>query len=135
MYEAKTKETKASVKAFLDAQEPARRADCKKVAALMKDVTGASPKMWGTSIVGFGSRHFRYASGHEGDTCILGFSPRKAALTLYVPGLGTQTARLKRLGKHKSTGGCLYVSRLADVDLDVLREVLTEAVTSVSPDS
>lgn len=131
MAQAKTRQTKASVAAFLAAiDDPVRRKDCKTIAALMQDATGAKPKMWGTSIVGFGSYHYRYASGHEGDSCLTGFSPRKDALTLYLMlgGLDGHSELLKALGKHKASKGCLYIKKLEDVDLGVLRKLVNAAV-------
>jgi hypothetical protein len=131
MAQAKTRQTKASVAAFLAAiDDPVRRKDCETIAALMQDATGAKPKMWGTSIVGFGSYHYRYASGHEGDSCLTGFSPRKDALTLYLMlgGLDGHSELLKALGKHKASKGCLYIKRLEDVDLGVLRKLVNAAV-------
>ena len=124
MAETKTKPTNVSVDAFLDAvQHPVRRADGKAVRAMMERVTGEPPTMWGPSIIGFGSYHYRYASGHEGDSPRLGFSPRSANLVLYVGGFPEYEALLARLGKHKSSKACLYLNKLADVDLDVLEEI------------
>jgi hypothetical protein len=128
----KTKKTGASVKAFLDAvEDPEQRKDCKAIAALMKRVTGAVPKMWGASIVGYGSYHYRYASGREGDWFLAGFSPRKRDTTLYVmSGFEDDKVRdlLARLGKHKTGKACLYIKKLADVDLDVLEELVRTSV-------
>ena len=122
----KTKPTPASVNDFVKAiADPKRREDCLTLIALMKKATKCEPKMWGSSIVGFGDRHYRYESGHEGDTFILGFSPRKDALTLY---MSCETERLSetldRLGKHKTGKDCLYIRRLADVDPSVLATLL-----------
>lgn len=130
MAELKTKAHDASVEAFLDAvADERRRADGRAVLELMREVTGEEPKMWGPSIVGFGTYHYRYASGHEGDSCLTGFSPRKAALTLYVmPGFARFDEILGRLGKFKAGKGCLYLKRLADVDLAVLRELVAASV-------
>lgn len=130
MAELKTKAHDASVDAFLDAvADERRRADGRTVLALMREVTGEEPKMWGPSIVGFGRYHYRYASGHEGDSCLTGFSPRKAALTLYVmPGFDRFDEILGRLGKFKAGKGCLYLKRLADVDETVLRELIAASV-------
>jgi hypothetical protein len=130
MAELKTRETSASVEAFLAAvEDEARRADCRTVAAIMGEVTGEAPRMWGPSIVGFGRYHYRYASGHEGDACLTGFSPRKKELTLYLmPGLDALAPLLARLGKHKAGKGCLYVKCLADIDLAVLRELVAACV-------
>lgn len=97
---------------------------------MLERITGESPKMWGPSIIGFGSYHYKYDSGHEGDMCRLGFSPRKAELVLYVltedPG---QTEKLTRLGKHKTGKSCLYIKKLADVDMAVLEEIATDALS------
>jgi hypothetical protein len=122
MAETKTKPTQVSVDSFIDAVEnPVRREDARVVLAMMGRITGQAPLMWGPSIIGFGSYHYRYDSGHEGDAPRLGFSPRKAQLVLYVlsewPG---QADLLARLGKHKTGSSCLYINKLADVDLTVL---------------
>lgn len=95
----------------------------------MKRVTRQAPKMWGSSIVGFGSYHYKYASGHEGDMCLTGFSPRKEALTLYLSlGSGSYGELLQKLGKHKTGKGCLYIKNLEDVDLKVLEELVKKSV-------
>ncbi|MCL6729868.1 DUF1801 domain-containing protein [Sphingomonas hankyongi] len=100
-----------------------RRADGKAVRAMMERVTGQPAKMWGPSIVGFGTYHFRYTSGHEGDSPRVGYSPRSANLVLYVGGFPEYEALLGQLGKHKGSKACLYLNKLADVDLDVLEEI------------
>ncbi|MDA1009947.1 MAG: DUF1801 domain-containing protein [Chloroflexi bacterium] len=124
MAEIKTKPTDVSVDAFLDGVEhPMRRADGKAVHAMMERVTGEPAVMWGPSIVGFGSYHYRYASGHEGDMCRVGFSPRSANLVLYVGGFPEYEALLAKLGKHKRSKACLYLNKLADVDPAVLEEI------------
>ncbi len=130
MYQLKTTETSAPVQQFLDAvADEAKRADSWKLVEMMAKVTGAEPKMWGPSIVGFGSYHYRYESGHEGDMCVLGFSPRKAAFSLYLScQIDRHAALLAKLGKHKTGKGCLYVKRLADVDLKILETLLAEGV-------
>jgi len=129
MAELKTKRTKANVAGFLDTLDEDRRRDCKKLVALMKKVTQAAPAMWGPSIVGFGSYRCKYASGREIDWPVVGFSPRKQALTLYVMAGFTGYADLmKRLGKHKTSKSCLYIKRLEDVDLDVLTELVERSV-------
>ena len=130
MAEPKTKKTDASVEAFLDAvADPRRREDAGAVLALMKRITGEVPKMWGPSIVGFGSYTYTYASGRTGDWPIVGFSPRKQALTLYVmPGFEKDADLMKRLGKHKTGKSCLYLNRLADVDAGVLEELVRRSV-------
>jgi hypothetical protein len=124
MAEIKTKPTDASVDAFLEAvAHPVRRADGQAVRAMMARVTGEPAVLWGPSIVGFGRAHYRYASGHEGDACRVGFSPRSAKLVLYVGGFPEYEALLARLGKHKTSKACLYLTRLADVDPVVLEEI------------
>jgi len=130
MAEPKTKKTDASVEAFLDAvADPGRREDARAVLALMKRITGEEPKMWGPSIVGFGSWTYTYASGRTGDWPIAGFSPRKHALTLYVmPGFEKDADLMERLGKHKTGKSCLYLNRLADVDAGVLEELVRRSV-------
>jgi hypothetical protein len=125
MAETKTKPTQVSVDDFLDAVEhPVRRADGKAVDALMRRVTGLEPAMWGPTIVGYGSYRYLYESGHGGEACRMGFSPRKAELVLYVlndrPELDAQLAQL---GKHKTGKACLYIKKLADVDMDVLERI------------
>ena len=125
MAETKTKPTDVSVDAFLDGVgHPVRRADGKALRALMERVTGEPATMWGPSIVGFGLYHYRYASGHEGDACRIGFSPRSANLVLYVGGFPEYEALLARLGKHKCSKACLYLNKLADVDQAVLEEIV-----------
>lgn len=125
MAEIKTKPTKVSVDAFLDGVErPGRRADGRALRAMMERVTGEPAVMWGPSIVGFGAYHYRYASGHEGDMCRIGFSPRSAHLVLYVGGFPDYEALLARLGKHKRSKACLYLGKLADVDPAVLEEIV-----------
>jgi len=134
MAELKTKATAVSVEDFLDAvPDPVRRADGKAVAALMARVTGKEAKMWGPSIVGFGSYHYKYDSGHEGTMCRVGFSPRKAELVLYVlDGNGDQSAQLAALGKHKTGKGCLYIKKLADVEMDVLEELVRDKLSRMN---
>lgn len=124
MAELKTKATDVSVDSFLDAVEhPVRRSDGKTMRALMERITGEPAVMWGPSIVGFGSYHYRYATGHEGDMPRIGFSPRKASLVLYVGGFAEYDDLLARLGKHKGSKACLYINKLADVDMEVLEEI------------
>ena len=129
----KTQPTSASVDAFIDAvADPQMRADCRAVAALMAEITGAEARMWGDSIVGFGSYHYRYASGREGDFMETGFAPRRRALTLYVvAGFADCAELLGRLGKHATGKSCLYVRRLADIDQEVLRELVARSVARV----
>jgi len=134
MAEAKTQPTKASVAAFLAAiPDEQRRKDCKAVAKLMQEVTGAKPVLWGTSIVGFGTYRYRSASGREGDWPVTGFSPRKNDLTLYImPGFDRYADLLARLGKHRTGKSCLYLKRLADVDLAVLKEIIGTSVGAMA---
>ena len=131
MAETKTKPTEVTVDSFIDAIEnPVRREDAKGVRAMMERLTGEPARMWGPSIIGFGSYHYKYDSGHEGVSCRLGFSPRKAELVLYVlTGSDEQEAQLARLGKHKTGKSCLYVKKLADVDLGVLEDLTLSALT------
>ena len=133
MSEAKTRPTARGVEEFLAGiEDEGRREDSRAVAALMAEVTGAEPRMWGESIVGFGSYHYRYASGREGDWMLAGFSPRKANLTLYLSsGFEQQGELLARLGKHKLGKACLYLKRLDDVDRDTLRELIRRSVDEV----
>jgi len=129
MAELKTKETKASVEKFLNAiPDEKRREDCFKILEMMKKITKVEPKMWGPSIVGFGNYHYKYASGHEGDMCITGFSPKKQNLTLYImPGFERYNELMKKLGKYKTSVSCLYIKKLEDVDLKVLKELVTSS--------
>jgi len=128
MAELKTKVTKASVENFLDGvKDERKRQDCYELLKIMKKATKAEPKMWGTSIIGFGDHHYTYASGREGDWFVVGFSPRAQNLTLYMMG-GWDLEVLKRLGKYKTGKGCLYINKLSDVDIKVLNELITKSV-------
>jgi len=129
MAENKTKPTALSVASFLDAiPDQTKRADAKALVKLMQSVTGEKPKMWGPSIVGFGSYHYKYESGREGDSPIAGFSPRKAATVLYgIAGADGAPALLAQLGKHTTGKGCLYIKKLADVDPKVLETLVAHA--------
>lgn len=133
MAELKTKVTEQTVDGFLSKIENETvRDDCKTLLKLMKKVTGKPPKMWGPSIIGFDQYHYKYDSGHEGDMCMVGFSPRKANLSLYVSlGIPGQEVLLKKLGKHKAAKGCLYIKKLDDVDLDVLENIIRNCVDHV----
>jgi hypothetical protein len=127
----KTKATEASVAAFVDALEPARRLDAKAVMRMMKNATGEKPKMWGPSIIGFGIQHYKYESGREGDTVLVGFSPRKAATVMYgLIGSKDAEALLTKLGKHTTGKGCLYIKSLSDVDEKVLEELIAKSVAA-----
>lgn len=130
-YEAKTKPTPVSVTDFIAAVEnPKRRADAETLLALFTEISGEPAKMWGRSIIGFGRYHYRYDSGHEGDAPRLGFSPRKAQTVVYVmSGAAGQADQIARLGKVKSSVSCLYINRLDQIDMEVLREM---AVTSLA---
>jgi len=130
MAETKTKATAASVEAYLDKiADEDRRRDCKTLVKIMTRVTGAKPVLWGPSIVGFGSYHYKYASGHEGDSCLVGFASRKNDLTLYImSGFAGREGLLKKLGKHKTAKACLYIKRLSDVDLGVLEALIGHSV-------
>jgi hypothetical protein len=126
----KTAQTDQSVEEFLNGiSDEKKRQDCYTLLRLMKQVTRAKPKMWGSSIVGLGSYHYKYASGREGDWFLTGFSPRKQNLTLYImPGFDRYGELLKRLGKHKTGKACLYINKIEDVDLSALRELVKESV-------
>ena len=130
MAELKTKKTEASVDDFIAAiEDEQRRKDCTAVMALMKRVTKSSPKMWGTNIVGYGSYHYRYASGQEGDWPLVGLSPRKQNLTLYImAGFDDYPELMAKLGKYKTGKSCLYLKRLADVDTAVLEKLVAASV-------
>lgn len=130
MAELKTKPTNASVEKFLNqVADETRREDCFKVAKMMEEITGEKPKMWGSSIVGFGSYHYKYASGQEGDWPIAAFSPRKQDLTLYLmPGFQEHADLMERLGKHRTGKSCLYIKRLSDVHVPTLNKLIRESV-------
>jgi Domain of unknown function (DU1801) len=133
MADNKTKPTKLSVAAFIDAlTDPGRRADAKALVKMMQTAVGEKPRMWGTSIVGFGSYHYRYESGREGDMPLVGFSPRKAASVLYnVTGPGDCQSLLTKLGTHTTGKGCLYIKKLADVDQEVLKAMVVKSVAAM----
>ncbi|HEY4425283.1 MAG TPA: DUF1801 domain-containing protein [Pyrinomonadaceae bacterium] len=130
MAELKTKPTNQSVKEFLNQiSEPERRADCFEVAKIMEEITGEKPKMWGPSIVGFGSYHYKYASGREGDWPVTGFSPRKKDLTLYLMmGFAKHADLMEKLGKHSGSKSCLYIKRLSDVHIPTLKKLIKISV-------
>jgi hypothetical protein len=130
MAENKTRPTKVSVTAFIDAvTDPARRADTKALVKLLRSATGERPTMWGPSIIGFGSYHYKYDSGREGDMPVVGFSPRKAATVLYgVTGFDGAEEFLANLGKHTTGKGCLYIKKLADVDQKILESMVVKSV-------
>ena len=130
MAEAKTKPTNESVKEFLNQiSDEDRRADCVQVAKIMEEVTGEKPKMWGPSIVGFGTYHYKYASGREGDWPVTGFSPRKKDLTLYIMmGFEKQGELMEKLGKHSVGKSCLYIKRLSDIHIPTLKKLIKVSV-------
>ncbi|NJN83298.1 MAG: DUF1801 domain-containing protein [Caldilineaceae bacterium] len=130
MAENKTQPTDESVEAFLDrVSDEKKRQDCLTLLKLMHEVTGQAPQMWGTSIVGFGRFHYRYASGREGEMPLIGFSPRKQNLTLYImDGFDEYDRLLEKLGKHSTGKSCLYIKRLDDVDLPTLQRLIVESV-------
>lgn len=130
MKENKTKATDVSVEDYLSTiEDEARRKDCEALARLMTRATKMPPRMWGTSIVGFGSYHYKYESGREGDSCLTGFSSRKGDISIYlVAGVLGQEQLLSQLGKYKMGKSCLYVRRLSDVDLKVLEKLIIDSV-------
>jgi hypothetical protein len=132
MAELKTKVNDASVTAFLNKiTDEEKRTDSFEILKMMEQVTKQKPKMWGASIIGFGNVHLKYESGRELDWFITGFSPRKQNLTLYVQGSYNQHADLlKKLGKHKTGVGCLYINKLKDVDAKVLKELIKKSFTA-----
>ena len=133
MADNKTKPTKLSVPAFIDAlTEETKRADAKALVKLMQRATGEKPKMWGPSIIGFGSYHYTSESGREGDMPLAGFSPRKAATVVYgMMGFNESEALLAKLGKHTTGGGCLYIKKLADVDQKTLQTLIAKSLAIV----
>lgn len=130
MAEIKTKRTKASVDDFIqEVTDDARRQDCLALIDVMRRVTATEPEMWGPAIVGFGSYHYRYASGREADWFLVGFAPRKSNLTLYImAGFAAYQHLLSGLGTYKTGKSCLYIKRLADVDLEALEELVSASV-------
>lgn len=132
MAENKTKPTNVGVAAFVDAiPDQTRRADAKVLVNLMRSATGEKPKMWGPSIIGFGSCHYKYDSGREGDMPVASFSPRKAATVLYIAGFNGSEGLLAKLGKHTGGKCCLYIKKLADVDQGVLETLIDKSVAAM----
>jgi len=129
MAELKTKVNNASVEKFLKTvKDEQKRLDSFKILEIMKKITKEEPKMWGPSIIGFGKYHYKYESGHEGDMCIAGFSPRKKTLTIYIlPGFEKNKSLMKKLGKYKTGKSCLYIKRLDDVDTKVLEKLISDS--------
>ena len=126
----KTQRNRASVKAFIDGvADEKKRKDARAISALMQDITGEKPAMWGSSIVGFGTYHYKYSSGQEGDWMLVGFSPRKDNLTLYIiPGFKDYGELLGKLGKHKTGMSCLYIKSLDDVHVPTLKTLVRQSV-------
>lgn len=129
----KTQPTKSSVKVFLDSiEDDAKRKDAKRLAKMMREVTEQRAKMWGANVVGYGSYQYKYASGRAGEWFRVGFSPRKSNITLYImPGFSGAAGLLKKLGKHKTGKSCLYINKLADVDLEVLRTLIDKSFVTM----
>ena len=126
----KTQKTSENVEWFLSSiSEEQKRLDCLKLLDIMQNITQASPAMWGTSIVGFGEYHYRYKTGREGDWFLTGFAPRKQALTLYLMcDLSHDGLNFDGLGKYKKSKGCLYIKRLSDIDLAVLKRIIKDSI-------
>ncbi|TAG99874.1 MAG: DUF1801 domain-containing protein [Sphingobacteriales bacterium] len=129
-YEAKTKQESTSVAGFLNAIEDAQvKADCKALVKLMKEVSGFEPAMWGGSIVGFGKYHYKYESGHEGDSCLTGFSPRKGNISIYTNiYLEDNSPLMKKLGKFKNGKSCIYIKKMADIDPSILAKIIDKGI-------
>ena len=133
MSQLKTRPTKASVTQFLNSiMDPEKRKDSKTLVKMLGEITAAKPIMWGSSIVGFGNYHYKYASGREGDWFATGFSPRKQALTLYIMGGHKDKSELKALGNYSTSKSCLYIKRLADVDQALLKKYITQSVSRLT---
>jgi hypothetical protein len=130
MYELKTKETDSSVIEFIETIEiPKKREDAYKLLNIFTETTGFEAKMWGPSIIGFGTYHYKYESGHEGDAPLVGFSPRKAKISLYLtPGDTKREELLKDLGKYTAGKACVYINKIADIDVDVLKTLINQSV-------
>ncbi|MBN2547583.1 MAG: DUF1801 domain-containing protein [Anaerolineales bacterium] len=135
MSELKTHPTPQPVDDFLKGiTDEQKRRDCFAILALMKEITKAEPVMWGDNIIGFGSYHYSYASGREGDWFLTGFSPRKQNLTLYImSGFDQYESLLHKLGKHKTGKSCLYINKVQDIDLTVLRELIQRSIANLQP--
>jgi hypothetical protein len=130
MYELKTKETDNSVIEFIEqVDHPKKREDAYQLLDIFTETTGYQAKMWGPSIIGFGSYHYKYATGHEGDASLVGFSPRKAKISLYfAPGETKREQLLKDLGKHTTGKACVYINKVADIEVEVLKELIKESI-------
>jgi uncharacterized protein YdhG (YjbR/CyaY superfamily) len=134
MAEIKTQRNRKSVTAFLKSvEDPQRRKDAQEICKIMEQITKQKPEMWGESLVGFGSYHYKYASGREGDWFLVGFSPRKQNLTLYImAGFDRYEELMAKLGKYKTGKSCLYLNRLSDADPSVLKRLIRESVKFVA---
>ena len=130
-YELKTKETDNSVIEFIESVEsPRKRDDAYQLLDIFTETTGYEAKMWGPSIIGFGKYHYKYKSGHEGDAPLVGFSPRKARFSLYfATGDSKREALLKEFGKHKTGKACVYINKVADINVDILKELINQSVS------
>lgn len=130
MYEPKMKETDSSVNEFIEnVENEKKRADAYKLLEIFEEITGYEAKMWGPSIIGFGSYHYKYASGHEGDAPLVGFSPRKAKISLYLSYESEERDKLlESFGKHTKSKACIYVNKLADIDTNVLKDLIKHTV-------
>lgn len=130
MSELKMKETEASVIEFIEnVDHPKKKEDAYRLLDIFSEATGYKAKMWGPSIIGFGSYHYKYASGHEGDAPLVGFSPRKAKISLYfAPGDPKREELLKNFGKHTTGKACVYINKLADIHVDILKELIIQSI-------
>jgi hypothetical protein len=129
-YKAKTTPTEKSVDSYLDGVDPeTKRDDCRAISKIMADVSKEPATMWGPAIIGFGFKHYEYESGHSGDMCLVGFAPRKQNIVLYLTGIvGNHDAELKKLGKFKVGGGCIYINKLEDIDTGVLKKLIKSSL-------
>ncbi|WP_370222438.1 DUF1801 domain-containing protein [Cytobacillus sp.] len=130
MYEVKTKENDNSVIEFIEKVEsPKKREDAYKLLDIFTETAGYQAKLWGPSIIGFGSYHYKYATGHEGDAPLVGFSPRKAKISLYfAPGDKKRAEMLERFGKHTTGKACVYINKISDIDVEVLKELIIQSI-------
>lgn len=130
MYELKTKENENSVIEFIEnVENPRKKEDAYRLLDIFSETTGYQAKMWGPSIIGFGAYHYKYSSGHEGDAPLVGFSPRKAKVSLYfAPGESEREQLLEKFGKHTRGKGCVYINKLADVDVETLKELIIQSI-------
>ena len=126
---AKTTENNLSVNEFIKTvEDKQRQADCKSIVEAMKTASGFEPKMWGSAIIGFGTYHYKYESGHEGDAPLVGFSPRKSEFALYIANFDGKAALLEKFGKHKTAKSCVYIKKVADINIEVLKKLVTGSV-------